>query len=104
MCLFGPAKTRHGTLAVLSGAPRHRRDSPKPKRWLRMISKKTDRARLGAEGLLDLRNLVVAIDHRLPRLLHPDEAAIAKDAAELRARAAAMIAQLEALPVEAAGG
>jgi hypothetical protein len=56
--------------------------------------------RLRAEILLDLRNLVVAIDRRLPRVLHPGEGAIAKDAADLRARAVAMIAQLEALPAE----
>ena len=59
-----------------------------------------ERARLRAEVLHDLRNLILAIDRRLPRLLHLEEPAIAKDAAELRAKAAEMIARLEALPID----
>lgn len=64
----------------------------------RMLSKQSDRARLRADVLLDLRNLIIALDRRLPRLLHPNEGSIATDAAELRARAVAMIDRLEALP------
>jgi hypothetical protein len=61
----------------------------------------SERARLRAEILRDLASLILALDRRLPRLLHPDEPAIAKDAADLRAKAETMIAHLEALPVEA---
>lgn len=49
------------------------------------------------EMLADLRKLLEAIDRRLPRLAHPDEAGIAAEAAELRARTAKLIADLEAL-------
>ena len=59
--------------------------------------------RLRAELLDELRNLIVAIDRRLPRLLHLDEPAIAKDAAELRAKAVAMIAHLESSPSDKTG-
>lgn len=65
-----------------------------------MLSKQSDRARLRADVLLDLRNLIMALDRRLPRLLQPNEASIATDAAELRARAVAMIERLEALPAD----
>lgn len=65
-----------------------------------MLSKQSDRARLRADVLLDLRNLIMALDRRLPRLLHPNEASIATDAAELRARAVAMVERLEALPAD----
>ena len=50
-----------------------------------------------AETLADLRALVEAIDRRLPRLGHINEPAIAQEAAELRERAARLIARLETL-------
>jgi hypothetical protein len=72
-----------------------------PSRILRVrqrsrIGLMADRKRLHAEVLQDLQNLIAAIDRRLPRLLHVDEAGIARDAAELRAKALEMIAKIQA--------
>lgn len=51
----------------------------------------------------DLRELVSALDRRMPRLEHDGERAIARDAAALRAQAVKRIAELEAdAPVDAA--
>lgn len=47
----------------------------------------------------DLRELLHAIDRRLPRLTHAGEPAIAKEAAALREQAAVLLARLEALEV-----
>jgi hypothetical protein len=44
----------------------------------------------------DLQELIDAIDRRLPRLQHVDEPAIAREAAELRDRAEALLARLRA--------
>jgi hypothetical protein len=43
----------------------------------------------------DLRRLIEAIDVRTPRPERPDEARIAADAAELRARAVAVLQRIE---------
>ena len=43
----------------------------------------------------DLTELMEAIDRRLPRLNHLEELAIAKEASELRARAADLLAHLK---------
>jgi hypothetical protein len=43
----------------------------------------------------DLTELIDAIDRRLPRLAHVDEPAIAHDAADLRERAAQLLAKLD---------
>ena len=49
-----------------------------------------------AQGMLgDLYRLVEAIDLRTPRPERPDEARIARDAAELRARAIVLIHRIE---------
>jgi hypothetical protein len=48
------------------------------------------------EMLADLRRLVEAIDRRVPQLERLSEARIAREAAELRARASALIGDLEA--------
>jgi len=45
----------------------------------------------------DLRELLRAIDRRLPRLKHVDEPAIAKDAAALRDQALRLLDRLEHL-------
>jgi hypothetical protein len=42
-----------------------------------------------------LRELIAAIDRRLPQIARAGEAAIANEAAQLRARAAERIAQIE---------
>jgi hypothetical protein len=42
-----------------------------------------------------LREFIAAIDRRLPQIARAGEAAIAHDAAQLRARAAERIAQIE---------
>jgi len=50
-----------------------------------------------AQGMLgDLHRLVEAIDLRAPRPERPGEARIARDAAELRARAVVLIEHIEA--------
>lgn len=43
----------------------------------------------------DLRELIVALDRRVPRRERPEEASIARDAAALRALALTRIAALE---------
>jgi len=49
-----------------------------------------------AQGMLgDLHRLVEAIDLRAPRPERPGEARIARDAADLRARAVALIDRIE---------
>lgn len=48
-----------------------------------------------------LHELVAALDRRLPQVEHAGEAAIARDAAALRARAQARIAELEHEPTAA---
>ena len=45
----------------------------------------------------DLRELLLAIDRRLPRLKHIDEPAIAKDAAALRDQAVRLLDRLESI-------
>lgn len=47
------------------------------------------------EMLADLHRLVEAIDRRVPQLKRLSEARIAREAAELRARASALIRDLE---------
>jgi len=44
----------------------------------------------------DLRRLVEAIDRRVPHLERPSEAAIARDAADLRQRAVTLMDAIEA--------
>jgi hypothetical protein len=51
-----------------------------------------DRARV----VRHLRELIAALDRRVPRVEHAGETAIARDAATLRAKALERIAQLEA--------
>lgn len=46
--------------------------------------------------LIELQELIEALDRRTPRVAQAGEAAIARDAAALRARAAARIADLQA--------
>jgi hypothetical protein len=48
------------------------------------------------EMLADLWRLIEALDRRVPRLEHTGEAQIASEAADLRARAIALIERLEA--------
>jgi hypothetical protein len=56
----------------------------------------TDHAASLAQGMLrDLHRLVEAIDLRAPRPGRPDEARIAREAAELRARAVVLIDYIE---------
>jgi hypothetical protein len=51
--------------------------------------------------LTDLRFLITALDSRVPRLEHIGEARIAHEAAELRARALALIYKIEGVaPLE----
>jgi len=47
----------------------------------------------------ELEELISALDRRLPRVEQAGEDAIARDAAALRARAVARLAELEAVPV-----
>ena len=49
------------------------------------------------EMLSDLHRLIEALDRRVPRLERVGEAKIARDAADLRARANGLIRQLEAM-------
>ncbi|MEO8483465.1 MAG: hypothetical protein ABI634_14730 [Acidobacteriota bacterium] len=49
-----------------------------------------------AETIADLENLIAAIDRRLPRLANLSEPAIARESAELRDKARALIQLLEA--------
>lgn len=42
----------------------------------------------------ELEELIAALDRRMPRVEHPGEAAIARDAAALRARAVERLAEL----------
>ena len=49
-----------------------------------------------ADMLTNLRQLVEALDRRVPRLERPAEAGIARDAADLRERTVSLIRQIEA--------
>jgi hypothetical protein len=49
----------------------------------------------------DLEELIAALDRRVPRVEHVGEAAIARDAAVLRARAFQRLAELATNPVVA---
>lgn len=49
-----------------------------------------------AELVLRLRELIVALDERLPHVERTGEAAIARDAAALKAKALRRIAEIEA--------
>jgi hypothetical protein len=55
----------------------------------------TDPVALAQGMLADLHRLVEAIDLRTPRPERPEEARIARDAAELRARAVVLIHYIE---------
>jgi hypothetical protein len=55
-------------------------------------ARETDRAR----ALRHLRELIAALDRRVPHIERSGEIAIARDAATLRAKALERIAQLEA--------
>jgi hypothetical protein len=46
----------------------------------------------------ELEELIEALDRRVPRVEHAGEAAIARDAAALRAKAVARLAELVATP------
>lgn len=48
----------------------------------------------------DLRELLRAIDRRLPRVTHAEEPVIAKEAAALRDQAVVLLARLETLEVD----
>jgi hypothetical protein len=48
----------------------------------------------------DLRELLQAIDRRLPRVTHADEPVIAREAAALREHAVVLLARLEALEID----
>ena len=60
-----------------------------------MTTPKTDPDAAAKEMLADLRRLVEGIDRRVPHLERLEEAAIAKDAADLRRRATQLIRALE---------
>jgi hypothetical protein len=63
----------------------------------------TDHAASLTKGMLrDLHRLVEAIDLRTPRPGRPDEARIAREAAELRARAIVLIDYIEGSRTETA--
>jgi hypothetical protein len=65
----------------------------------------TDHAATLTKGMLrDLHRLVEAIDLRAPRPGRPDEARIALEAAELRARAVVLIDYIESAKIETAVG
>jgi hypothetical protein len=58
-----------------------------------------------AQGMLgDLKRLVDAIDLRVPRPERPSEARIARDAAELRARAVVLIHWIESTTLGSPSG
>jgi hypothetical protein len=59
-----------------------------------MAAKQTPDSR--ARALRHLRELVAALDHRVPRVEREGEAAIARDAAALRKKALKRIVELEA--------
>jgi len=64
-----------------------------------------DHAAALEQGMLrDLHRLVEAIDLRAPRPGRPDEARIAREAAELRARAVVLIDYMEGATAKAALG
>ena len=50
--------------------------------------------------IADLRELLSAIDRRLPRVTHAEEPMIAKEAAALRDQAAVLLARLETLEAD----
>jgi hypothetical protein len=52
--------------------------------------------------IMILQELVAALDRRLPRIDHPAETAIARDAVTLKTRALEQIAVLERTPTPAA--
>ena len=55
-----------------------------------------ERARELVQVIEDLRELIIALDRRVPRLERTGEIAIARDAAALKVEALARIAELEA--------
>jgi len=52
-----------------------------------------------AELTRELEELIAALDRRVPRVEHAGEAAIARDAAALRAKASRRLAELIATPL-----
>lgn len=67
-----------------------------------MVTDKLTPATAAKEMFDDLQRLVEAIDRRVPRLERLGEAAIARDAADLRQRAVALMQAIEAaVPPEA---
>ncbi len=61
-----------------------------------MSTRKTAPATVGKEMVGDLQHLIEAIDRRAPHLERIGEAAIARDAADLRRRAVALMRAIEA--------
>jgi hypothetical protein len=61
-----------------------------------MTVPKTAPARAAKEMFEELQRLIEAIDRRVPHLERLDEAAIARDAAELRERALTLMRAIEA--------
>jgi hypothetical protein len=60
-----------------------------------VASKKDERAVHAKQMLADLYRLIEALDSRVPRLERLGEAQIARDAADLRARAMVLIKKIE---------
>ena len=61
-----------------------------------MMDRKLPPATAAREMFDDLQRLIDAIDRRVPRLERLEEGAIARDAADLRRRAAALMQAIEA--------
>lgn len=59
---------------------------------------KMEKAAPAREMLTDLERLIEALDRRVPRLERLGEAQIARDAADLRARAVELIRRIESGP------
>ena len=57
----------------------------------------------GSQLARELRELIAALDRRVPRVERAGEAAIARDAAALRAKAVKRLAELEHQPPSDAG-
>ena len=60
-----------------------------------MVITEEEKAARAREILADLRQLIEALDRRVPRLEHVGEAQIARDAADLRERAMRLIHKIE---------
>lgn len=60
-----------------------------------MATTEDDKAAHAREMLADLYQLIAALDRRVPRIESAGEAQIARDAADLRARAMNLIHQIE---------